>query len=122
MIPWGHQTGDDVLRTVAKKIKDSVRKGVDIAARYGGEELTVVMPETDSNGAVILAERIRLGIQNTPLENPNGGDPLTITVSIGVSTFPDHAMNVQDLVEKADIAVYKSKANGRNKATLYGQD
>lgn len=119
---WGHQTGDDVLRTVSKKIKDSVRKGVDIAARYGGEELTVVMPETDSNGAVILAERIRLGIQNTPLENPNGGEPLKITVSIGVSTFPDHAMNVQDLVEKADIAVYKSKANGRNKATLYGQD
>ncbi|MFN8673619.1 MAG: diguanylate cyclase [Candidatus Sericytochromatia bacterium] len=119
---YGHQTGDDVLRTVAKKIKDSVRKGIDIPARYGGEELTVVMPETDANGAVILAERIRLGIERTPLENPNGGEPLKVTVSIGVSTFPDHAVNVQGLVEKADIAVYKSKGNGRNRSTLYGQE
>ncbi|MEK7434605.1 MAG: diguanylate cyclase [Cyanobacteriota bacterium] len=117
---WGHQTGDDVLRVVAKKIKDSVRKGIDIAARYGGEELTVIMPETDANGAVILAERIRLSIEKANLDNPNGGEPLKVTISIGVSTFPDHAVNVQDLVEKADIAVYKSKANGRNRATLYG--
>ncbi len=119
---WGHQTGDDVLRIVAKKIKDNVRKGVDIPARYGGEELTVVMPETDSNGAMILAERIRNAIENTPLENPSGGAPLTITVSMGVSTFPDQALTVQELIEKADIGLYKSKASGRNKVTLYGQE
>lgn len=119
---WGHQTGDDVLRTVAKKIKDNVRKGIDIAARYGGEELTVIMPETDSNGAMILAERIRLAIQNTPLENPAGGTPLQVTVSMGVSTFPDQAITVQGLVEKADIGLYKSKADGRNRVTLYSEE
>lgn len=119
---WGHQTGDDVLRVVAKKIKDTVRKGVDVPARYGGEELTVIMPETDSNGALVLAERIRQSIQNSPLDNPSGGPPLKITASIGVSTFPDHAITTLELVEKADIALYKSKAEGRNKVTLYGEE
>jgi diguanylate cyclase (GGDEF)-like protein len=119
---WGHQTGDDVLRIVAKKIKDNVRKGIDIPARYGGEELTVVMPETDENGAMILAERIRYAIENTPLENPSGGEPLKVTVSMGVATFPDQANSVQELIEKSDIALYKSKAGGRNKVTLYGEE
>lgn len=119
---WGHQTGDDVLRTVAKKIKDNVRKGIDIPARYGGEELTVIMPETDSNGAMILAERIRLAIEKTPLENPSGGEPLRVTVSMGVSTFPEQAITVQELVEKADIALYKSKAEGRNRVTQYSEE
>jgi len=116
---WGHQTGDDVLRIVAKKIKDNVRKGVDIPARYGGEELTVVMPETEINGAMILAERIRTAIESTELENPSGGAPLKVTVSIGVSTFPDHAKSLSEMIEKADIALYKSKASGRNQVTLY---
>lgn len=119
---WGHQTGDDVLRVVAKKIKDSVRKGIDVPSRYGGEELTVIMPETDSNGALVLAERIRLSIQNSPLDNPSGGPPLKITASIGVATFPDHAITTLELVEKSDIALYKSKAEGRNKVTLYGDE
>ncbi len=118
---WGHQTGDDVLRVVAKKIKDNVRKGIDIPARYGGEELTVIMPETDSNGAMILAERIRIAIEKTPLDNPSGGKPLQVTVSVGVATFPDQAITVQEIVEKADIGLYKSKANGRNMVTLYGE-
>lgn len=116
---WGHQTGDDVLRVVAKKIKDNVRKGIDIPARYGGEELTVVMPETEINGAMILAERIRVAIESTELENPAGGPPLKVTVSIGVSTFPDHAKSLSEMIEKADIALYKSKASGRNQVTLY---
>lgn len=119
---WGHQTGDDVLRAVSKKIKDNVRKGIDIAARYGGEELTVIMPETDSNGAMILSERIRLAIERTPLDNPSGGEPLRVTVSMGVSTFPDQAITSQELVEKADIALYKSKAGGRNRVTLYSEE
>ena len=80
------------------------------------------MPETDSNGALILAERIRQSIQNTPLDNPNGGAPLTIHVSIGVSTFPDHAVTTLELVEKSDIALYKSKADGRNRVTFYGDE
>ena len=119
---YGHQTGDDVLRVVAKKIKDNVRKGIDIAARYGGEELTVIMPETDSNGAMILAERIRLAIEKTDLDNPTGKAPLKVTVSMGVSTFPDQAVTAMELVEKADISLYKSKANGRNQVTLYSDE
>lgn len=119
---WGHQTGDEVLRIVAKKIKDNVRKGIDIPARYGGEELMVIMPETDENGAMILAERIRYAIEKTPLDNPSGGEPLQVTVSMGVSIFPNQALTVQELIEKSDIALYKSKAGGRNKVTLYGEE
>lgn len=116
---WGHKTGDDVLRITAKTIKDNVRKGIDIPARYGGEELVILLPETDSNGAMTLAERIRKAIENTPLDNPNGGEPLKITVSLGISTYPDLASSFAELYEQADIALYKSKANGRNRATLY---
>jgi len=119
---YGHQTGDEVLRLVAKTIKDSVRKGVDIPARYGGEEIAVVMPSTDSNGAMVLSERIRRAIENAALKNPTGGPNLKVTVSIGVTTFPDAAKNVKELIEKSDIALYKSKAEGRNRVTLYEEE
>ena len=118
---YGHQTGDEVLRLVSKTIKDNVRS-VDIAGRYGGEEIAVVMPSTDSNGAMVLSERIRRAIENASLKNPTGGPSLKVTVSIGVTTFPDSAKSVKELIEKSDIALYKSKAEGRNRVTLYGDE
>lgn len=110
---YGHKTGDNVLKLVAQVLKQTVRAGVDLPARYGGEELTVVVPETDQEGALQLAERIREAVATTPLPGPNG-ETLHVTISLGVSTLPLHGRTKEELFEKADIALYQAKRNGRN--------
>ncbi|MNX01730.1 Phytochrome-like protein cph2 [compost metagenome] len=115
---YGHACGDEALRLVAGVIKRSVREDLDIAARYGGEEMMVLMPETDSEGARILAERVRMAIEETPLPGPNG-ETLQVTVSIGVSTMPQHATTDDALMEVADQALYASKHAGRNRVTVH---
>jgi len=115
---YGHACGDEALKLVAGVIKRSVREDLDIAARYGGEEMMVLMPETDSEGARILAERVRMAIEETPLPGPNG-ETLQVTVSIGVSTMPQHATTDESLMEVADQALYASKHAGRNRVTVH---
>ena len=117
---YGHQQGDIVLAKCADLFKQAVRIDVDIPARYGGEELIALLPETDSEGAIIAAERIRTAIQD--YEFPGQEEPLHVTVSIGVSTFPAHADTGLALIQKADTALYFSKENGRNQTTLYNEE
>ncbi|MEB3284455.1 MAG: sensor domain-containing diguanylate cyclase [Candidatus Sericytochromatia bacterium] len=112
----GHQTGDEVLRWVARTIRHSIRD-VDVPGRFGGEELLVLMPETETDGAYIMAERVREAIGAMELPGP-AGEPLGVTVSVGVATFPDHGRDATALVESADRALYRSKALGRNRVTL----
>lgn len=114
---YGHSTGDEVLKLVAQTIKKSIRDEIDIPARYGGEEMLVLMPETDVDGAMKLAERIRDAIEKADLPGPNG-ETLHVTISIGVATMPLHAEADQALMEAADKALYKSKEGGRNRVTL----
>lgn len=115
---YGHQTGDEVLKLVAQVIRDQVRKEIDIPARYGGEEMLVLMPETPPDGAMIAAERLREAIETTDLRGPND-EVLHVTVSMGVATIPMHADAATQLIERADLALYSSKHNGRNQVTLY---
>lgn len=115
---YGHATGDEVLKLVAATLQRSVREDLDIPARYGGEEMMVLMPETDAEGAMRLADRIRIAIAETPLPGPDG-EILHVTVSIGVATLPDHAMTEETLMARADEALYASKRGGRNRVTLY---
>lgn len=115
---YGHACGDEALKLVAGVIKRSVREDLDIAARYGGEEMMVLMPETDTEGAAILADRVRMAIEETPLPGPNG-EILQVTVSIGVATLPQHAESDESLMEAADQALYASKHAGRNRVTVY---
>jgi diguanylate cyclase (GGDEF)-like protein len=108
---YGHPEGDIVLKKFAKIISDSVRK-VDIAARYGGEEFAVILPETDLPGAEKVAENLRMLIER---ENfPLASGPLNVTASIGVASW-----NKKDgkmaFINKADIALYRAKAEGRNR-------
>jgi len=117
----GHQTGDVVLREVAKALRANLRD-VDVPARYGGEEMAVILPETDSAGALVVAERIRSAIESHPTSN------IIITVSIGVSTVasPDNSRAARDaldalardLIERADQALYAAKRAGRNRVTV----
>lgn len=114
---YGHQQGDIVLIEVAKLVKDTVRDTVDIAARYGGEEFTIILPETDAKGALLVAERLRKTIES--FDFPGQEQSLKVTISLGISTFPDHASAKNVLIKKADIALYHCKENGRNCSFIY---
>jgi two-component system cell cycle response regulator len=102
-----------VLRDVAQLLQHEVRS-VDIVARYGGEEFIVVLPETSTEGAATFAERIRERIEARTFEST--GHSLLLTTSIGVATFPGpRVASMEDLVARADEALYRAKAEGRNR-------
>ncbi|MCP4218073.1 MAG: diguanylate cyclase, partial [bacterium] len=105
---YGHQVGDDVLVGVSDGIRHSMRE-VDIAGRYGGEEFLLILPNTNLEGALISAERVRVNIQNLKWDIKD----LTVTISSGVATQVDE--NASLLIEKSDKLLYLAKDNGRNR-------
>ena len=111
---YGHQQGDLVLKEVARILKESSRE-IDEPARYGGEELAVVLPGTDLEGAERFAERVRRGVAALRLPVGNGAAPVTITTSLGVATLPGTAYDARSLVEAADDALYRAKRTGKNR-------
>ncbi|MGV8980827.1 diguanylate cyclase [Clostridium sp.] len=111
---FGHQTGDQVLRDVSKIVMDSIRK-IDVCGRYGGEEFIVILPGTDVNIASGIAERIRQNIENKKIL----GSKRELTVSMGIATYPIHGKWKQELVEKADQALYVAKARGKNRCQIW---
>lgn len=115
---YGHQAGDKVLRHVATIFNSSVRERIDTVARYGGEEFAVILPETSIEGARKFAERIRSRVEKSEIiyENLN----LSVTVSIGVAnTIVTNCKKTSELIEAADMAMYESKDNGRNRVSTY---
>ncbi|MFZ3089148.1 MAG: diguanylate cyclase [Nitrospirota bacterium] len=114
---YGHPAGDAVLRTLAAIFKGQIRQ-VDLAARYGGEEFAIILPETNIDGAKIVGERIRKVVANTAFLI-NHGKEIKITVSIGISCFPECAPSVELLIERADQALYTAKKTGRNCVFMY---
>lgn len=113
---FGHGIGDQVIKLVAATIQRNIRTELDVPGRYGGEEFTILMPEADSERAVMVAERIRQAIENTDVSHLVTGR--NITVSIGVATFPQHGTKPKELMEAADIALYRSKGGGRNRVSV----
>jgi len=113
---YGHQTGDLVLKTVARIIQKSVRK-TELVARYGGEEFAVILVESDQKGAQITAERIRSNIEKNRIKTND--QELGVTVSIGISIFSEEQTSPQKMIQMADQALYQSKERGKNCATLY---
>jgi two-component system cell cycle response regulator len=112
----GHLVGDDVLREVAAYLQSAIRS-VDVVARYGGEEFVVVLPETPLAGAVTFAERIRAQVEKQPFCETEG--PLSITASVGVAVYPGEGIEtVEDLFARADDALYRAKAEGRNRVSV----
>jgi diguanylate cyclase (GGDEF)-like protein len=120
---YGHLVGDRVLRAIANVVKAQMR-GVDTAARYGGEEIAVILPRTEMVGAYSLAERIREGIAELRITTDE--DPprvLGVTASLGIAAFPESkASDGTDLVRRADRALYRAKRTGKNRVELYWTD
>jgi len=114
---YGHLAGDAVLKELGELMGDEAR-AIDHVCRYGGEEITIILPETDLDGATNTAERLRAVVEAQPFE-ANGIAPLRITVSIGVASFPVHADSAQALVAAADTALYAVKQGGRNLVIRY---
>ena len=109
---YGHPQGDEVLREVAQIFKKICRE-VDMVARYGGEEFAIILPETDLEGAFVLADRIRMVIKNYAFGTKE--NMINLTASLGVASYPDIAVSKLDLIKHADRALYTAKAEGRNK-------
>ncbi len=114
----GHQAGDVVLIEVAKKLISSARKN-DIAARYGGEEFCVIMPGADLTEGFEMGEKIRLAVEAQNVPNTNGGDPLRVTISVGVTEFFPTDKNNKEMIERADKALYQAKHGGRNQTICF---
>jgi diguanylate cyclase (GGDEF)-like protein len=111
---YGHQLGDNILREVARTIKKSSR-AVDIPARYGGEEFVLILPETDQLGAMVAAEKIRRSVGEMKI--PYEKEKLRVTISLGVATFPNQAVDKESLIKSADEALYLAKRKGKNRVS-----
>jgi diguanylate cyclase (GGDEF)-like protein len=114
---YGHQVGDVVLKAFVKKIEDNLREG-DILFRWGGEEFLLLLPSLEESKQYKVAEKIRKIIEDNRIVLTDKTE-ISLTVSIGVSSYPHHGSTRSQLIEKADIAMYRAKANGRNKVELF---
>ena len=109
---WGHPGGDSVLVEVAQRLASATRE-IDVVARYGGEEFVLLLPETDLPGTHVLAEKVRRLVSETPVEH--GGKSRTVTISLGIASYPHSGTNVRALLDAADAALLRAKRAGRNR-------
>ena len=117
---YGHFAGDEVLVDVSKRLRASIRD-VDLLARFGGEEFLIAMPDTDHDAALIMAERLRRVVGETPVYSGAVSAQIPVTMSIGVAVSPTggcESGQIQTLLQSADRALYASKAEGRNLVTF----
>jgi diguanylate cyclase (GGDEF)-like protein len=114
---YGHLVGDAILKEVSKSIKENIRQ-IDLSGRYGGEEFSIVLAETDKEQAQFVAGRIRQAIEYKCIRVYD--EDLKITVSVGISAYPGDGKNAEELIDRADSALYQAKQEGRNRVCVYG--
>jgi diguanylate cyclase (GGDEF)-like protein len=111
---YGHQQGDLVLIEVARALRN-LSRDIDEPARYGGEEMAVILPQTDVAGAEVQAERMRSAVAELQIERLDGGGRLSVTASFGVASLPYNAHDKAGLIAEADAALYRAKRAGKNR-------
>lgn len=116
---YGHDSGNRLLQHLVRCVREQLR-GSDVMARFGGDEFIVLLPETNNKGALEMAERIRKAIEVSRLDMRTGDT--SITVSLGVASYPDDGGNLEVILEKADKAMYRAKQHGRNRVIAYNED
>ncbi len=118
---YGHLAGDAVLRGIAQIFRAQLRH-YDVPARFGGEEFSILLPETAPEQALEIAERIRRAVAEASFEVETSSEPIRATVSIGVAGFPKDATDANELIHQADLAVYRAKLQGRNRVLAVNDD
>jgi len=116
----GHSAGDSILHRVGQAVRSNIRE-IDLAARYGGDEFAVVLPYSDSDGTLSVAQRIQQAVQRLEISWPAGQGPNTLSVSMGIAVYPEDATTAEDIVKKADQMLYRAKKNGKNQFCIYGR-
>lgn len=114
---YGHLVGDAILKEMARTVKENMRQ-IDLVGRYGGEEFLIILTETDKEKARLAAERLRQSVEQQRIRVYD--EDLMVTVSIGISTYPDDGKEIEPLIDNADTALYEAKRTGRNRVCLYG--
>lgn len=117
---YGHDIGDDCLKTIADTIADSIDRENDFAARYGGEEFAIILPSTDESGACMIASRLIENVRACKIPHEKSDISTVVTISIGIATSRvKHSQSVEDYIKRADEALYSSKNSGRDRYTFY---
>src|SRR5204863_3688293 len=111
---YGHLAGDAVLKGIAEIFRAQLRH-FDVPARFGGEEFSILLPETPPEDAFEIAERIRRAVAAATFDIDTSSEPIRATVSIGVAGYPKDAHDANELIHQADLAVYRAKLQGRNR-------
>ncbi len=111
---YGHLAGDAVLKGIAEIFRQELRN-YDVPARFGGEEFSILLPETPPEQAMEIAERIRRAVAEREFEVETAAEPIRATVSLGVAGFPKDGLDANELIHQADLAVYRGKLQGRNR-------
>lgn len=117
---YGHQQGDEALRLVGATLAKTSKRSTDLVARYGGEEFAILLPDTDAQGAIFIAQAICNAVAEQKIVHQYSKVAAHITVSLGVATLkPEPQLECKSLIEQADLALYQAKANGRNQVLHY---
>ncbi|MFQ5598263.1 MAG: diguanylate cyclase [Nitrospiria bacterium] len=118
---YGHQEGDELLKVLGNAIRQYIRS-IDVPSRYGGEEFTVILPQTRKEDAWIIADRLCKGIKQQEIRPKEASDAKQLAVSVGLATFPDDADSLEQLVRNADRALYQAKLQGKNRAIAFSKE
>ncbi len=116
---YGHLAGDEALKKVAYAVKDGVRT-IDLVGRVGGEEICVLLPNTKMSDSYVIAERMRKDVEMVTFIGDRVPQGVKISVSIGIAEYPAHGENAEDVLHRADMAMYAAKGEGKNKVVTYG--
>jgi sigma-B regulation protein RsbU (phosphoserine phosphatase) len=117
---YGHQSGDECLTKIAQAVQQVVYRPADLVARYGGEEFVVILPHTDNQGAIAVAEKIHAAIENLAIPHQASEVSNTVTISLGITTMiPTSELSASALIKQADQALYRAKKQGRNQSATF---